>query len=83
MMSRVCALALLCALAQPALARQAKRVAPPKVVNLKPTFAVTSERVERVDDESLRLRPVSYIATKRGPVEWRWMGKTMRMKMTF
>lgn len=82
MVSRIVLVALICAVAQPALAKP-KRVAPPKVVNLKPTFAVTSERVERSSDDSQRLRPVSYTTTKDGPIEWRWMGKTMRMKMAF
>lgn len=82
MVSRIVLLVALCAVAQPALAKP-KRVAPPKFVNLKPTFTITSERVERTDGESQRLRPVSYSATKSGPVEWRWRGKTMRMKMAF
>ena len=83
MFGRFVAVVALVAVAQPALARGKAAPRPTKPVVLAAFPLLTYAKPVRNEDARWRMKPVSYDAPPPEPIEWRFTGNRMKMRVAF
>lgn len=83
MMRGALVLVAICVVAQPLEARsKPKRVAPPRLVTLTASPAVTFVKLSAAETD-WRLRPIAAPLADVKPMEWRFTGSKVKMKLAF